>query len=45
MKIVTIVGSLRKESYNMHLAKIMQERYKDKIYIEIADIGSRLLVL
>ena len=40
MKIVTIVGSLRKESYNMHLAKTMQERYKDKLEIEIADIGA-----
>src|SRR4051794_35976821 len=40
MEIVTIVGSLRKESYNMHLAKTMQERYKDKFDIEIADIRS-----
>lgn len=40
MKIVTIVGSLRKESYNMHLAKTMQNRYKDKFTIEIADIRS-----
>ncbi|WP_026565185.1 NADPH-dependent FMN reductase [Bacillus sp. UNC41MFS5] len=40
MKIVTIVGSLRKESYNMHLAKTMQERYQDKFDIEIADIRS-----
>ena len=40
MKIVTIVGSLRKESYNMHLAKTMQNRYKDKLTIEIADIRS-----
>src|SRR3954464_1378889 len=40
MKIVTIVGSLRKESYNMHLAKTMQERYKNKFDIEIADIRS-----
>jgi chromate reductase len=35
MKIVTIVGSLRKESYNMQLAKTMQERYQDKFDIEI----------
>ncbi|WP_144548514.1 NADPH-dependent FMN reductase [Bacillus sp. X1(2014)] len=40
MKIVTIVGSLRKESYNMHLAKTLKDRYKDKMDIEIADIRS-----
>lgn len=40
MKIVAIVGSLRKESYNMHLAKTIQDRYKDKMDIEIADIRS-----
>lgn len=38
MNIFTIVGSIRKESYNMQLAKTMQERYKDKLNIEIADI-------
>lgn len=40
MNIVTIVGSLRKESYNMQLAKTIQERYKEKINIEITDIRS-----
>ncbi|MCM3117850.1 NAD(P)H-dependent oxidoreductase [Neobacillus sp. MER 74] len=40
MKIVAIVGSLRKESYNMHLAKTIQDRYEDKMEIEIADIRS-----
>ena len=40
MNIVTIVGSLRKESYNMQLAKTMQERYKGKLNIKIADIRS-----
>lgn len=40
MNIVAIVGSLRKESYNMQLAKTLQERYKDKLNIEIADIRS-----
>lgn len=40
MKIVALVGSIRNESYNMHLAKTMIERYKDKLNIEIADIRS-----
>ncbi|MBS4195545.1 NADPH-dependent FMN reductase [Lederbergia citri] len=40
MNIFTIVGSIRKESYNMQLAKTMQERYKDNLNIEIADIRS-----
>jgi chromate reductase, NAD(P)H dehydrogenase (quinone) len=40
MNIVTIVGSVRKESYNMKLAKTMQERYKGKLNINIADIRS-----
>lgn len=40
MNIVTIVGSIRKESYNMKLAKTMQERYKDKLNINIIDIAS-----
>jgi len=40
MMILAIVGSLRKKSYNMQLAKTMQERYKDKFTMKIADIGS-----
>ena len=40
MNIVTIVGSLRKESYNMQIAKTMQERFKGKLNMEIADIRS-----
>ncbi|MEH7247970.1 NADPH-dependent FMN reductase [Neobacillus niacini] len=40
MNIVTIVGSIRKESYNMQLAKTMQERYEGKFNIKIADIRS-----
>ncbi|MFC5463474.1 NADPH-dependent FMN reductase [Lederbergia graminis] len=40
MKIVAIVGSIRKDSYNMQIAKTMVERYKEKLNIEIADIRS-----
>lgn len=40
MKIVAIVGSLRKESYNMQLANTMLERYAGKMDIEIVDIRS-----
>ncbi|WP_042357428.1 NADPH-dependent FMN reductase [Bacillus rubiinfantis] len=40
MKLIAIVGSLRKESYNMYLAHTIQERYKDKFELEIADIRS-----
>ncbi len=40
MKMIAIVGSLRKGSLNMALAKSMQERYRDKFDLEIADIGS-----
>lgn len=40
MNIVTIVGSLRKESYNMQLAQTMQARYQDKLNMNIADIRS-----
>ncbi|RDU37914.1 NADPH-dependent FMN reductase [Neobacillus piezotolerans] len=40
MKIVAIVGSIRKDSLNMYFAKTMQERYQDKLDIEIADIRS-----
>lgn len=39
MKIVAIVGSLRKDSYNMQLAKTIQERYSDQFELEIVDIG------
>lgn len=35
MNIVAIVGSLRKESYNLKIAKFIKERYKDKLEIEI----------
>jgi len=40
MNIITIVGSLRKDSYNKQLAYTMKERYKGKLNIEIADIRS-----
>ncbi|AIF42419.1 NADPH-dependent FMN reductase [Virgibacillus sp. SK37] len=39
MKIVAMVGSNRKDSYNMKLTSFMQERYKDKLDIEILPIG------
>ena len=38
LKITAIVGSVRKDSYNRFLAKTIQERYKDKLDIEIAEI-------
>jgi len=38
MKIVAMVGSNRKESYNMKLVKFMQERYAGNIDIEILPI-------
>ncbi|EMR06389.1 FMN-dependent NADPH-azoreductase [Bhargavaea cecembensis DSE10] len=40
MKVLTLVGSLRKESFNRRLAETMQERYQDKFEMEIADIGA-----
>lgn len=40
MNILAIVGSLRKKSYNMQLARTMQERYRGKFNMDIADIGS-----
>ena len=38
MKVIALVGSIRKESYNRKLALTMQERYKDKMMLEIADL-------
>ncbi|MFA8437713.1 NADPH-dependent FMN reductase [Pueribacillus sp. YX66] len=40
MNIIVLVGSLRQESYNMHLAKMMQKRYKYKLNLKIANIGA-----
>lgn len=38
MKIVAMVGSNRKESYNMKLVQFMQNRYAGKVDIEILPI-------
>lgn len=38
IKIVMMVGSLRKGSYNMMLGKHVQKRYADQLEIEILDI-------
>ena len=40
MKIVAIVGSLRKDSFNMQLVKTIEKRYSHLFEVEIADIGS-----
>lgn len=39
MKIVALVGSLRKESFNMQLVKTIKERYSTLFDLDIADIG------
>lgn len=38
MKIVAIVGSIRKESYNLKLAEHVQKRYQDKFELEILSL-------
>ncbi|MBY0121501.1 NADPH-dependent FMN reductase [Bacillus sp. S/N-304-OC-R1] len=38
MKVVAIVGSIRKESYNLKLAKYIQDKYKEQLDIEILNI-------
>lgn len=38
MKVVAIVGSIRKESYNLKLAKFVQSRYANKFDLEILDL-------
>ncbi|RDW16729.1 NADPH-dependent FMN reductase [Oceanobacillus chungangensis] len=40
MKVVAIVGSIRKDSYNLQLAKHVQKRYADKFELEILDLAS-----
>ena len=40
MKLIAMVGSLRKDSFNLHLVETMQERYRDKFSIALADIRS-----
>ncbi|QQE77701.1 NADPH-dependent FMN reductase [Alicyclobacillus sp. SO9] len=39
MNVICMVGSLRKDSYNMQFAKTLQERYTDKFHLDILDIG------
>lgn len=39
MKIVAMVGSNRKESYNLMLTKFIQKRYQEKVEIEILPIA------
>lgn len=39
MKIVAIVGSVRKESYNKKLAEYVQNRYTNKFELEILDLN------
>lgn len=39
MKVVAIVGSIRKQSYNMQLAKYVQKRYADRFDLEILPLN------
>lgn len=40
MNVVALVGSLRKDAWNMQLAKTVQARYGQQFHLEIADIAS-----
>lgn len=40
MKIVALVGSIRKASYNQQLAKFVQRRYIDQIDVVIPDLAT-----
>ncbi|WP_062051936.1 NADPH-dependent FMN reductase [Bacillus sp. JCM 19034] len=39
MKVVAIVGSIRNQSYNLQLAKHVQQRYADQFELEILDLA------
>lgn len=39
MKIIALVGSLRRESYNLKVARFMKERYEGKLGIEIVTLN------
>lgn len=39
IKIVALVGSLRKDSFNLQLVKTIEKRYSNLFEVEIADIG------
>lgn len=38
LKVAALVGSIRKDSYNMKLAKFMKDRYKDHLDIQLVPI-------
>lgn len=40
MKLVALVGSLRKDSLNLQLVETMQNRYKDTLSLELGDVRS-----
>jgi len=40
MKVIAIVGSLRKDLFNMQLVKMIEMRYNHLFEVEIADIRS-----
>jgi len=40
MKVVAIVGSLRKDSFNMQVVKTIEKRYSHLFEVEIAEIGN-----
>ncbi|KAA9021114.1 NADPH-dependent FMN reductase [Niallia endozanthoxylica] len=39
MKVVAIVGSIRRDSYNLQLAKHVQKRYADQFDVEVLDLA------
>ncbi|WP_042224198.1 NADPH-dependent FMN reductase [Oceanobacillus manasiensis] len=39
MKVIAIVGSIRKNSYNLQLAKHVQKRYAEQFEVEILDLA------